>query len=68
MRDPTEGQRLLAASHAYLGEHDQAARHGRLVLEAHPNFSTEEWRQVAPIGSEERLEHYLEGLRRAGLP
>jgi adenylate cyclase len=68
MRDPTEGQRLLAASCAYLGRPDDAATHAQAVLRAHPNFSTAEWRKVAPFGNEEKLDHYLAGLRMAGLP
>jgi TolB-like protein/class 3 adenylate cyclase/tetratricopeptide (TPR) repeat protein len=68
MRDPTEGRRLLAASCAYLGRSEEAGAHAQAVLRAHPNFSTAEWRQVAPIGSKEKLDHYLEGLRLAGLP
>ena len=68
MRDPTEGQRLLAASCAYLGRKDEAAAHAQEVLRAHPNFSTAEWRQVASFGDKDRLDHYLTGLKLAGLP
>jgi tetratricopeptide (TPR) repeat protein len=68
MRDPTEGQRLLAASCAYLGRSDEASAHAQEVLRAHPNFSTAEWRQVAPFGDKDRLDHYLTGLKLAGLP
>jgi adenylate cyclase len=68
MRDPTEGRRLLAASCAYLGRMEEAAQHAREVLRAHPGFSTAEWRLVAPFRNEAALDHYLTGLRLAGLP
>lgn len=68
MVDPTEGRRLLAASCAYLGRTEEAARHAQEVLNAHPRFSTAEWRSKAPFRSEEALDHFLTGLRLAGLP
>jgi tetratricopeptide (TPR) repeat protein len=68
MRDPTEGERLLAASCAYLGRSEEAAAHAQAVLRAHPSFSTAEWRQVAPFGNKEKLDHFVTGLTLAGLP
>ena len=68
MRDPTEGRRLLAASCAYLGRSEDAARHAQEVLRAHPEFSTAEWRRKAPFRNVAALERYLTGLRLAGLP
>ena len=65
--NPTEGERLLAASYAYLGEQKKAEWYSNKVLEAHPNFSLEHWRQILPDKYEEDTNHYIEGLRKAGL-
>ena len=66
MNNPTEGQRMLAASYAQLGKmelaRDMAARHH----EAHPNFSLERWTQVQPDRLEEDTMHFVEGLKKAG--
>jgi adenylate cyclase len=37
------------------------------VMEAHPNFSIEHWRNVPPDLNPEPLERFIEGLRLAGL-
>jgi TolB-like protein/class 3 adenylate cyclase len=68
MRNRSEGHRLLAASHALLGNREEAMRHSRAVLEAHPNFRIEQWRKVPPNKYPEDLEVFVEGLRLAGLP
>ena len=67
MRDNSEGHRLLAASHALLGQSDEAERHARAVMEVHPNFTVEHWRKVPPNKYPEDLEVFVEGLRKAGL-
>jgi adenylate cyclase len=67
MRDRSEGHRLLAASHALLGNRSEAARHARAVLEVHPNFTIEQWRRVPPHKFPEDLDVFVEGLRLAGL-
>jgi class 3 adenylate cyclase/TolB-like protein len=67
MRDPSEAHRLLAASHALLGEMDQARYHADRVMAIHPNFSVEHWRTVPPDKYVAPLEVFIEGLRRAGL-
>ena len=67
MRDNSEGHRLLAASHALLGQLDEAERHARAVMEVHPNFTVEQWRKVPPNKYPEDLEVFVEGLRKAGL-
>lgn len=67
MRDPSEGHRLMAASHALLGQKAEAERHARSVLEVHPNFTIEQWRKVPPNKYPEDLQVFVEGLRMAGL-
>ena len=67
MRNPAEAQRLLAASHAHLGNLEKAREHAAQVMKVHPNFSIKHWRTVPPIKHPERLETLIEGLRKAGL-
>ena len=67
MRDQSEGHRLMAASHALLGHKDEAKMHAKAVLEAHPNFTIEKWRNVPPNKYPEDLEVFVDGLRLAGL-
>lgn len=67
MHDKSEGYRLLASSHAHLGELDEAQRYAGLVMEKHPNFSLEHWRNVPPNQFEEDNEIFIEGLKMAGL-
>lgn len=68
MSNPAEGHRLLAASFAQLGRRDEAAAHVAEVLRLHPGFSIADWAARQPDQDRDALEHYLEGLRRAGLP
>ena len=67
MHSPTEGRRLLAASYAYLGEMEKASFQAGKVLEAYPNFSLDHWIKVIPDKFTDETEHFVEGLRRAGL-
>jgi tetratricopeptide (TPR) repeat protein len=67
MRDRSEAHRLLAASHALLGQDELARFHAQQVLVVHPNFSIEHWRTVPPDKDPAALEIFIEGLRRAGL-
>lgn len=67
MNSPTEGQRLLAASCAYLGKMEEARFHASKVLEAYPNFNLEYWRKVQPDHNPEDTEHFVHGLMLAGL-
>ncbi|MDQ7774908.1 MAG: adenylate/guanylate cyclase domain-containing protein [Paracoccus aminovorans] len=67
MRDPSEAHRLLAASHALLGQMPQARHHAGEVMRVHPNFTIAHWRKVPPLRHAEDLELYVDGLRRAGL-
>ena len=67
MNNPTEGHRLLAASYAQLDRMNEARHHAGKVLEAHPNFSIERWKLVLPDKHPDETEHFLEGLKKAGL-
>jgi len=67
MRDQSEAHRLLASCKSFLGLHDEARYHAQQVIKIHPGFSVEQWRKVPPYRSQEPLERFIEGLRRAGL-
>ncbi len=67
MHNPTEGYRLLAASYAQLGKIEKARFCAEKVMEAHPHFSLKHWRTVLPDKNPDETEHFLEGLRKAGL-
>lgn len=67
MNSPVEGRRLLAASYAYLGKKDQAKFQASKVLEAYPNFDLAHWERVQPDVYPEDTEHFVRGLRLAGL-
>ena len=67
MHNPTEGCRILAASYAQLGKIDKARLYAEKVMEAHPHFSLKRWRTVLPDKNPDETEHFLEGLRKAGL-
>jgi TolB-like protein/class 3 adenylate cyclase len=67
MRDQSEAHRLLAASHALLGEMTEARYQATQVLAVHPDFSLDHWSTMAPIKDREALERFIEGLRAAGL-
>lgn len=66
MNNPTQGQRVLAASYAQLGRVDEARRQAARHKEAHPEFSLERWSQVVPDRLESYAEHFYEGLKKAG--
>lgn len=67
MNSPTEGRRLLAASYAYMGKNDEAKLQASKVMEAYPNFNLTHWENVQPDVNPEDTQHFVEGLRLAGL-
>jgi len=67
MNSPTEGRRLLAACYAYLGRNDDAKFQASKVMEAYPNFKLDYWENVQPDVNPEDTEHFVQGLRLAGL-
>ncbi len=66
MNNPTEGQRMLAASYAQLGQIDMARRIADKHRAVHPNFSIEHWEQIIPDRLAEDTQHFLDGLKKAG--
>ena len=68
MRDGSEGVRLLAASHAMLGQADEARRYARIVLDKQPDFSVSRWASIQPDFDPAVQQRFLDGLLRAGLP
>ena len=67
MRDQSDAYRLLAASHALLGQMEKARHFAAQVLVLQPEFTLERWREVPPDRNPEPRERYLEGLKKAGL-
>jgi TolB-like protein/Tfp pilus assembly protein PilF len=67
MHDKSDAYRLLAASHALLGETKEAQYFAQQVLVLQPEFTLAHWSNVPPDRNPEPRERYLEGLRRAGL-
>ena len=68
MNDTTEGERLLAASHAMLGDERSAKFYAKQILKKHPNFSVTRWTSIQPDADDRVRERFATGLRRAGLP
>ena len=66
MNNPTEGQRMLAASYAQMGDSDMAHLIADKHRTAHPNFSLAHWANVQPDRLEEDTQHFVESLRMAG--
>jgi hypothetical protein len=66
MNNPTEGQRMLAASYAQMGNTDMARNIAEKHRAAHPNFSLDRWSKVLPDRLEDDTQHFVEGLRKAG--
>lgn len=67
MRDPTQASRILAANFAQLGRMDEAREQAEIVLGAQPNFTIDYWASTQPFRRKEDLQHYMDGLRKAGL-
>ena len=59
---------VLAGSHAQLGQLDDARESAAKALEIQPDFSLGAWREGQKFARPADLEHYFEGLRKAGLP
>ncbi|KIC34513.1 adenylate cyclase Cya3 [Leisingera sp. ANG-S5] len=61
-------RRHLAACYGQLGDRTAAAQECGRILQLEPGFSVSRIRSTLPFAKEEDLEHYCDGLRRAGLP
>jgi adenylate cyclase len=68
MQNPTEGRRILAASYAQLGRLNEARQEAEKVLKAHPEFRVERWASILPDRLQSDVTHFIEGLKKAGLP
>ena len=66
MNNQTEGQRLLAASLAHLGQLDTAREIAERHRKAHPNFSLKRWELVQPDRKPDDTLHFVDGLKKAG--
>lgn len=64
--DQTNVLRVHAACWAMLGDKRKARAYMRRTLENFPDFETDKWLALIPIRDPAHLEHYREGLRRAG--
>ena len=62
--------RTLAASYAQLGRLDKARLHVKEVLKIDPQFTLSKYRAYLQrfYKNESDIEHYIDGLRKAGLP
>ena len=58
----------LAAAHAQLGQHEEAKAETAQVLRINPGFTIESWKRIAVYKDPGDLKHYIDGLRKAGLP
>ncbi len=67
MQNPAEGRRLLATCYAQLGRMEEARAEAAEVLRVHPEFSLDHWAEVQPDKNPDDIEHFIEGLRKAGL-
>ena len=63
-----ETRSYLAASYAQLGRAEEARAEASKVLEFDPAFSIAAWAEKRAYKNQVDLDHYLDGLRKAGLP
>ena len=63
-----DSRSLLAASYAQLGRTEEAQAEVAEVLELDPEFSSAHWAEIWPYKNQADRDHYLDGLRKAGLP
>jgi tetratricopeptide (TPR) repeat protein len=68
MKNTRGAGRLIAAAAAMAGDAETAAKYRRRWMRHYPNSSISAIGQVIPHASKTDLEHFREGLRRAGFP
>jgi adenylate cyclase len=66
--DHFSNHRSLAMAYAQLGCEDEARRHAEQVLRIDPNFSIQASAQRLPYKYKSDLDHFVNGMRKAGLP
>jgi hypothetical protein len=64
----TVSRRLLAASLAQLGRTEEARQESALFMASNPQFTISTWAETQPFRDEGVRAHFVEGLRKAGLP
>ena len=62
------GYKPLIASLGHLGRVEEAKPYVDKLLALEPNFSLERFAKVYPIKYDSDREHYMKGLRLAGIP
>jgi len=67
MYDKTEAYRMLTASHALLGEMDEARSSAEQLLITHPEFTLRHWTNVPPDRNSGPRDRLIEGLKKAGV-
>ena len=63
-----QSRRLLSATYAQAGRLEQARATAKEYLKANPSFSIKCWAELESYENPADLEHYVQGLRKAGLP
>jgi adenylate cyclase len=58
----------LASAYAQAGHLEEARAAAAEVLRLNPSFTIESWKRLAVYKDPKDVEHYLDGLRKAGLP
>jgi tetratricopeptide (TPR) repeat protein len=64
----TNGYKPLIASLGHLGLLDEAAIHIEQLLALEPNFTVQQFGEVYPFRKDSDRQHYMAGLRLAGVP
>ena len=65
---PTRYRLYLAASYAQLGRLEEARAEVQKILESDPGATIRSWGDHEPFQHRADLDHYIDGLRKAGLP
>ena len=60
--------RILAASHARLGEREQARHYAQRLIETYPGMTAMEMAKLVPYRDLQDRNMYADGLRQAGIP
>ena len=64
----TGSRKTLAASLAQLGRLEEARREAEIFVANNPSFSIVRWAESQPAPNQAMVEHFVDGLRKAGLP
>ncbi|WP_331374631.1 hypothetical protein [Sinorhizobium chiapasense] len=68
MVQPGPAYRLIAATYARLGRREEASKAASELLKINPEFSISRFEAQAPYLRQDDHDHYMTGLRMAGLP